>query len=100
MITTMSSTPSAPSEARQPDWLWEYLGVDGAWDGDRSIGGQDFVVEAGIPRQRSLLSDAQAQTEETFGFKWKKRETFESRSSLDLMRSWLVERYGDVANAP
>ena len=94
----MSSTRSAPSR-RQPDWLWDYLGSGTAWTGLRHIGDQEFVIEAGIPRQRSLLSAAQAQTEETFGFKWKKRDTFESDSSLEFMRSWLVERYGDVAEA-
>ena len=36
---------------------------------------------------------------ETFGFKWKKRDTFESAASLARMREWLVERYGDVAKA-
>jgi arsenite methyltransferase len=95
----MSSAPSARSEVQQPDWLWDYLGTPGPWEGARDIGGQQFVVRGGIPRQQSLLTQAQAQTEETFGFKWKKRETFESDTSLKFMRRWLVERYGDVANA-
>lgn len=102
----MSSTPSARSEpalakARtQPAWLWEILGVEGPWPGERRIAGRSFVVRDGIPRSRALLSDAQAQTEEAFGFKWKKRATFESPASLARMRAWLIERYGDVAHAP
>ena len=96
----MSSTPSARSEPAGsvgrtlPDWFWACLGVDGPWQGARAIGGQSFEIRGGIPRSASLLSEAQAQTEETFGFKWKKRETFESPASLARMRDWLVERYG------
>jgi SAM-dependent methyltransferase len=82
-----------------PDWLWEQLGEAGPWSGRRDIGGQPFVVRDGIPRSEALLSNAQAQTEETFGFKWKKRDTFESPASLARMREWLVERYGDMAEA-
>ena len=69
----MSSTPSARSEPPAPagrslpDWLWTWLGVDGPWQGTRSIGGQDFEMRGGIPRSAALLSAAQAQTEETFG---------------------------------
>lgn len=98
----MSSTPSARSEAAgpsQPGWFWDYLGTGGPWQGERPVGEQPFVIRDGIPRSLALLSDAQAQTEEAFGFKWKKRETFESAASLARMRAWLTERYGDVARA-
>ena len=84
---------------RQAPWLWNLLGVEGPWDGEKSLNGQPFVVQNGIPRSRVLLSKAQAQTGEAFGFKWNKRETFDSPSSLARMRSWLMERYGDVASA-
>lgn len=100
----MSSIPSARSESApanriMPDWFWPVLGVDGPWPGTRSIRGQDVEIKGGIPRSTALLSAAQAQTEETFGFKWKKRETFESPASLARMRAWLIERYGDVVEA-
>ena len=64
----MSSAPLSPSERRLPDWFWDYIGQDGPWEGDRAIGGQAFVIRDGIPRSKALVSDAQAQTEETFGF--------------------------------
>lgn len=101
----MSSTPSARFEGAAParalpGWFWNYLGADGPWQGDRLIGGQEFIIKDGIPRSRALVSDAQAQTEETFGFKWKKRDTFESAASLARMRAWLIERYGDLAWLP
>lgn len=95
----MSSTLSAQSEQRRPDWFWRFLGQDGPWHGRRGIGGQHFIIRDGIPRAETLLSDAQAQTEETFAYKWKKRNTFESPPSLARMRAWLYERYGDPARA-
>jgi arsenite methyltransferase len=63
------------------------------------VGGADFIVRAGIPRARALYSSSQSQTEETFGFKWKKRDTFESPASLTRMREWLIQRYGDPSSA-
>lgn len=101
----MSSTPSArsepapPADRTLPDWFWACLGIDGPWQGARVLGDQTFEMKGGLPRSTALLSEAQAQTEETFGFKWKKRETFESPASLARMRAWLVERYGDVVRA-
>ncbi len=60
------------------------------------LAGQTFIVAAGIPRARSIYSPAQSQTEKAFGFKWKKRDTFDSESSCARMRDWLNERYGQV----
>jgi SAM-dependent methyltransferase len=42
-----------------------------------------------------LQSDNQAQTSETFGFKWKKRDTYESPSVQQEWRRWLFEKYFD-----
>jgi SAM-dependent methyltransferase len=92
--------PTTRRDHRSPVWFWNYLGFDGQWDGARTIAGQTFVIREGIPRSQSLLSAQQAQTEETFGFKWKKRETFESPASRARMRDWLIERYGDMSKAP
>ena len=58
------------------------------------------MVHNGIPRCKKLFSQAQAQTSDTFGFKWKKVDTFDSPASLARMREWLVERYGDICTAP
>lgn len=97
------STSSRRSEAsEQPagqhgpaEWFWDLLGVEGPWEGEREIRGQKFVIRDGIPRSVAVYSAAQAQTEEAFGFKWNKRETFESDQTLSWMRSWLTDRYGD-----
>ena len=45
------------------------------------------------------MSEAQAQTADTFGYKWNQRATFESEAFRRRARTWLVERYGPVAEA-
>lgn len=89
------------SGAVMPDWLWKVLGTESFEEGAIfELRGQAFVVQNGIPRSRKLISKAQAQTSETFGFKWKKRDTFDSPASLTRVRDWLVERYGDLTKVP
>lgn len=56
-----------------------------------------LVLSNGILRNPLVLSEAQQQTEETFGFKWKKRDTFETGLPKQ-MRRWLTEKYGDIVN--
>ena len=51
-------------------------------------------------RQQALRSEAQQRTGEVFGFKWHKRETFESSASRARMAEWLRSRYGSVSQAP
>ena len=80
-------------------WLHDYLCIPVSKDGEKvELAGQKFVHRDGILRNQNLLSAAQTQTEETFGFKWKKRNTFDSKASLARARSWLIERYGDIAS--
>lgn len=83
-----------------PRWVGELLGVRQFDEGlEFSLGGQSFVVREGLPRSSKLVSAAQAQTRETFGFKWQKLDTFDSPASLKRMREWLIERYGDLSMA-
>jgi SAM-dependent methyltransferase len=83
-----------------PEWLHAVLGTPDLHEGATvEIAGQPFVVRDGIPRARNLVEGSQAQTRDAFGFKWKKRDTFESPASLARMRAWLFERYGDVGRA-
>lgn len=47
------------------------------------------------------ISHAQAQTARMFGYQWhRRRATWERPETIDAMRAYLLERYGDVANAP
>lgn len=94
-----TSLESAPPKHKSPDWLWEYLGVPVPAQSSYDLNGQPFVMRDGIPRSQALISDSQAQTEETFGFKWQKRDTFDSEVSLAHLRSWLIERYGNPESA-
>lgn len=101
-MSSIASSKSLPDAvAAMPAWLHQVLGVDALTEGVTfDVGGQAFVVQNGIPRSKKLVSQAQAQTSETFGFKWKKVDTFDSPASLARMREWLVERYGDLSSAP
>jgi arsenite methyltransferase len=98
-MNNIQSNPDA--SAPMPSWLAEVLGVRQLDEGmEFSLGGQPFVVRDGLPRSSKLVSAAQAQTSQTFGFKWKKVDTFDSPASLARMREWLIERYGDLVKAP
>jgi arsenite methyltransferase len=80
-----------------PEWFWDFLGTQALVEEARAeIRGQTVIQKGGVPRVESLVSDAQAQTREAFGFKWEKRDTFESDASLLRMRNWLNERYGQI----
>jgi SAM-dependent methyltransferase len=61
-----------------------------------SIGESRFFYDEGVYiSSQQKTSDCQKQTEETFGFKWKKEDTFDSRASTKRMRKWLFEKYND-----
>jgi SAM-dependent methyltransferase len=82
-------------------WLADVLGVDGLDEGSKhTIRGQDVVVSEGIPRAGQHVSADQAATREMFGFKWTQEDTFTRPESLALMRGWLEQRYGRVAELP
>jgi len=52
-----------------------------------------------VAKSQAVYSAAQVQTKETFGFKWSKRDTYESEEVTSNMQRWLFERYcgGDHA---
>lgn len=58
------------------------------------IGGRPYKNSNGVLKPKKINSSlAQEQTKQTFGFKWKKEETFDSQASLARMKSWLLSRY-------
>ena len=88
------------SELRAPSWLPEVLGVPLPAEGESlELQGRPFLLRDGILRAQESPGDAQAQTSESFAFKWRQRSTFESPVSRRRMREWLVERYGDLPEA-
>ena len=83
-----------------PQWVNDLLGAEVPVEGGSVVAhGHTITTVAGIPRSAEFVSAAQEQTRETFGFKWAKRDTFEG-SVADHMRTWLVQKYGDVPHAP
>jgi SAM-dependent methyltransferase len=83
-----------------PGWLLPLLGAAGvAGNQPFDTNGTRFVMRGGIPRQVCKLSDEQGQTAETFGFKWRKDDLFDQKEYLAQVRSWMLERYGDVEHA-
>jgi arsenite methyltransferase len=60
----------------------------------RSADGRSYEVRNSIPRFTRLEDEGQAQTRDTFGFKWAKRETYDSEASRDRVSQWCLERYG------
>jgi len=83
-----------------PDWFWSLLGIEPLAEGKSIIvGDRSLTMAGGVLRSEESVSGAQAQTQEAFGFKWAKRDTFEGEVVRN-MRRWLVEKYGDIPNAP
>ena len=84
----------------QPVWLSQLLGVQFPEDGKSfSISNAPYVMRAGIPRSLDILSPAQAQTRDTFGFIWSGEDRFRSDASLGMLADWYKTNYGDVALA-
>lgn len=82
-----------------PSWGEELLGIKTPVDGARfTANGVRLVREGDILRAENVLSFSQSQTSNTFGYKWKKRDTFEGAVS-ENMRRWLIEKYGRVWEA-
>ena len=72
--------------------------VDRLSEGESSeFHGNPLILNKGILRTTQIFSEAQKQTKETFGYKWNKRETFETGLPA-RMRYWLTEKFGDIVN--
>jgi arsenite methyltransferase len=84
-----------------PEWFTALIGTDVRLSDGESVrvGEKRYVLDRGILRAEVLVSDAQAQTADTFGFKWRQLDTFAGETAVARTRDWLVERYGDVATA-
>ncbi len=100
-MSSTASKASDPAARSEPDWLGPLLGATLPAEGEEAtVRGQRFVRRRGLLRSAALVSSTQGQTADAFGFKWKKRDTFESAESLARMRAWLLERYGNVVAEP
>ncbi|OGV35669.1 MAG: methyltransferase [Lentisphaerae bacterium GWF2_45_14] len=59
------------------------------------MGALERLGIAGNSISGNKYSENQKQTEQTFSFKWEKRETYESEAVQENMKRWLFERYCD-----
>lgn len=76
-------------------WLAELLGASLPQEGgEMKAHGQSLIMRDGILRASTIISSAQAQTRSVFGYKWARRETYDSPENLKRMREWLIQRYG------
>src|SRR3989442_14125251 len=101
MLTTMPMSfevfGSSPPEQAAPYWLRMLAEAESLPDGATlEIGGRRFVVRSGIARSSAVSSHREEQTRETFGFKWSKRDTFESPASLAHRRAVVIEPERDL----
>jgi SAM-dependent methyltransferase len=53
-------------------------------------------MQNGILRGGEVGDAGQAQTAETFGFKWDRTESYQSEHLRQKTKTWLIERYGDL----
>lgn len=60
----------------------------------RADDGAAYPIVNGIPRFVLTADAGQAQTSQTFGFKWKKRETYDSPAAKQNAAKWYLEKYG------
>ena len=56
--------------------------------------GRRYPIRNGIPRFTPVDDAGQTQTSDSFGFKWAKRDTFDSPAMMGTFGDWLTRRYG------
>jgi SAM-dependent methyltransferase len=100
MSSIASKTSRGAPDVGAPFWLADLLEIELPVEGESvDVDGRSLTMRGGILRAREVISVAQGQTRDTFGFKWAKRETFEG-DTLKFFQPWLLEKYGNVAAAP
>ena len=55
---------------------------------------RSYPITNGIPRFVLTEDSAQKQTQNSFGFKWRQRDTYDSPAMHAIVRQWLIQRYG------
>jgi arsenite methyltransferase len=82
-----------------PEWFLQLLDLSLHPKNKQSfdVNGVSLHFHNEILRAATVTSENQKQTEEVFGYKWHKRDTFESDASLQMMQRWSNERYREAS---
>jgi arsenite methyltransferase len=76
-------------------WISELLGGATPAEGETvSRNGRSLSGRGGVARDLAVAEGDQAQTRDTFAFKWGKRDTYSSDSVKAAHRAWLASRFG------
>jgi arsenite methyltransferase len=73
------------------------LSLDGSAAGEATLrgpSGRIYPITNGIPRFVATDDAGQAQTAQSFGYKWSRRSTYDSPAMREIVEQQLVERYG------
>ena len=90
----MSSATLESSEHTIPPWFSELLGIPTILDNEEfMLRDVKLKLDAGVLRADTLFSQEQEQTKDVFGFKWQKRDMFESEASQKQRTEWSNEKY-------
>ena len=64
-------------------------------EGTLRSGDRTYPIRGGIPRLLAGANDAgQAQTRESFAYKWQRQDTYGSPGMHGMITNWLVQKYG------
>ncbi|MDL2279099.1 class I SAM-dependent methyltransferase [Desulfovibrio sp. OttesenSCG-928-G11] len=79
-----------------PSWFAKAMQARQIDDKNITVGAKAYVFQDGIWSTSAVdYSAEQAQSCDIFGFKWQRRDTFESPKSLARNKQWSFERYGN-----
>lgn len=59
--------------------------------------GTKYSIRNGIPRLVTSMDKEQLQTSDSFGFKWKKLDTYDTKEFKDFAAKWYLKKYGFVS---
>lgn len=87
-------TTESSSRFSYPEWFWPLVGSAVAGDGARIEScGVPLVMADGLLRDEDCHDSGQAQTRETFGYKWQREDSYGSPAMIEFSRNWLEGRY-------
>lgn len=92
ILDESTSNVSATSHQVLPKWFENILNIETITQINKA---PNNLIYNDILRIDSIISPEQLQTKDTFGYKWSKKDTYESEQLLSRVREWLHERYGE-----